>query len=244
MQGASRDPDMAYEQFLALKDSEHTKAVYKHYRNLAKPTGLGYPGGLGPDTFITYAAGTFGVKITRDEAVSLQNTWKETFPEMPMYFNWINNDAVDLRYSDCVEGDRYHYTTPFGLYRPNTAYCPTANGNGLQSPSAEGAKLGVIQVVRSCYDPTVRSILGPDEFGYPVRPNLFIHDEIMGDIRIDDKLQPRIAEIQRLMVQSMVQVTPDVRARSEAALMWRWDKEAEAVYDSDNNLIPWIPKAA
>lgn len=240
---APDDKDECYELFMQFKKSDDPEewSFWKHYRTLAKPTGLGYPGGLGPETFVAYAKATYGVIIDLETAELLRDVWKATFDEMPEYFNYINRQCIDERFSEGRDR-RYAYSTPFGMYRPNADYCAAANGLGLQSPSAEGAIWGVIQTVRACFDPTMRSILGDDSKGPTTRPICFIHDEQLGEVRDDDRVHDRVMEIVRIMVQSMKQVTPDVEARAEAALMRRWDKRAEPVYNEAGRLIPWEPK--
>lgn len=233
----SDDPDIAYSDFMCYKssDDEAERKFWKHYRTLAKPTGLGYPGGLGAKTFVAYAKATYGVVISKEEAEELQWIWKNTFPEMEEYFDFIKKDCVDDRFS--MPGETvYAYTTPFGMLRPNANFCPAANGLGLQSPSAEGAILSVIQVVRASLDPSMGSIL----YG-GVRPICFVHDEILGEVVNDDLRHDRVMEICDLMIKSMRQVTPDVNVGAEPALMERWDKRAEPVYDENGKLAVWTP---
>lgn len=50
-----------YKDFVALKAME--PKFYKHWRKFAKPVGLGYPGGLGANTFMSLAKKTYGVDV-------------------------------------------------------------------------------------------------------------------------------------------------------------------------------------
>lgn len=52
-----------YEDFLHLKASK--PEFFKHWRKFAKPVGLGYPGGLGANTFMSLAKKTYGVNIMK-----------------------------------------------------------------------------------------------------------------------------------------------------------------------------------
>lgn len=239
------DPDENYHYFMGYKKSEDEdkRKFFKLYRTFAKPTGLGYPGGLGPDTFVAYAKATYGIIIDRPTAVLLREVWKATYPEMVLYFEFINNECIDHRHSTAEER-KYTYRTPYGMVRPNCDYCAAANGLGLQSPSAEGALTGLINVVRAVFDPSMGSILADDEKGPRVRPIGFVHDEIVGEIRDGDPAQRHlwVQEISELMVQGMRQVTPDVEARVEPALMRSWTKAAEPVYDENGILQIWEPK--
>jgi DNA polymerase I-like protein with 3'-5' exonuclease and polymerase domains len=225
------------------------RKFYKHYRTLAKPTGLGYPGGLGPDTFIAYAKATFQVVIDRDTAEQLRELWRSTFPEMKLYHDWINSQAIDphapaqARQRDdgsTFISRKYAYTSPMGMYRAGCDFCAAANGKALQTPSAEGAKLAIWNVVRACVDPSRGSILYPDALGARCRPLAFVHDEFVGEVS-EDCVQEVIVEVSALMVEAMRYITPDVKVGVGPALMRRWDKRAEAVFDESGCLTVWEP---
>ena len=55
------DADEVYAYFITLKKDD--KKFFKWWRNFAKPVGLGYPGGLGPATFISIAGSTYYTDI-------------------------------------------------------------------------------------------------------------------------------------------------------------------------------------
>ena len=52
-----------YEDFLKLKATDNK--LFKHWRKFAKPVGLGYPGGLGANTFMSLAKKSYGVNIMK-----------------------------------------------------------------------------------------------------------------------------------------------------------------------------------
>ena len=52
-----------YEDFLKLKATD--PKFFKHWRKFAKPVGLGYPGGLGANTFMSLAKKSYGVNIMK-----------------------------------------------------------------------------------------------------------------------------------------------------------------------------------
>lgn len=239
--------DFIYEAFYAFKDHEdpELKKFYKHYRTFAKPTGLGFPGGLGPDTFIQYAKDTYGVVVDKATAKQLKQIWLETFPEFSQYFEWINKQCIDHRNSGRLYTDddgrtrkktTYAYSTTFGMHRAGADYCAAANGAALQGFSAEGAKLGVLDVVRNCFDPSQGSVLYGRMF-----PIAFIHDEQLSEVLLDDLTHEVCHEASRLMVNAMQAITPDVKAGASPVLMRRWDKRAEAVYDENGRLTFWEP---
>lgn len=219
--------------FLAAKDDPDPKVVefFKHYRKLAKPTGLGYPGGLGAQKFIQFAKESYGVRVNLETAKQLRELWFDAFPEMRDYFAHVNKHCEDT-YN---EGD-YCYDTPLGMHRAGASYCATANGLGLQSPAAEGATAAVWNVVRACYDPSYDSILKE------VHPLAFIHDEILAEIPDNEYKDARAREIAYIMVESMKNLTPDVNIRATPVLMVRWNKDAEQVFDEQGMLKIWTPK--
>lgn len=219
-----------YEEFRALKDSdsEDERAFYKHWRKFAKPTGLGYPGGLGARTFITYARGTYDVQVDLETAKALKDIWLETYPEMVDYFRHINRDLKDP-----WNQDRYAYETTFGMLRRGATYCAAANGLGLQAFAAEGALLGLYEVGRASHDVRLGSVLF-DNF----KPWGFVHDEILGDVRLALAHECYEAAAD-LMIKSMRKVTPDVACRVEPALMLKWNKFADPVYDEEGRLALW-----
>ncbi len=239
--------DQQYALFIALKKSPEETEEFKffvHYRTLAKPTGLGYAGGLGPDTFIVYAKGQYGVKIDRDTAVLCREVWRETYPEMPNdYFPFLTRVLrdVDNTRTEVIEGrpvtkQRFWYHTPLGMLRRGCSFTEGANGLALQSPGAELAKLGLIAVARKCFDHS-------QAWAYYQLYRLlaFIHDELLGEVA------PHVAhevatEVQRIMVEAGQAVVPDVKLTAEAALMLRWSKSAKPRYDENKRLVPWVPK--
>ena len=219
--------DHIYEAFMLLKEHEKTKKFFKHYRTFAKPTGLGYPGGLGPKTFIKYAKSTYGFKIGLDTAQLLRNVWFDTFPEMREYLTWINENCEDPNHPD-----KFAYISPMGMYRANCAYTSACNGKALQTPAAEGAKLAIWLVQRACYDPTEKSPL----YGcYLVN---FLHDELIVEVPDNNEADRRANEISRLMLLAMEEVCKTVPIKVEPTLMYRWDKFVEPTFNTEGNLIP------
>ena len=221
---------------------------YAHYYKFAKPTGLGFPGGLGPKTFVTYAKGTFGVDLDQSTAVDLRDIWKDTYPEAAEYLKWINKHGVTDRFpaksitknGNTFESQSFAYTTPMGLHRGRCDYCACANGKGLQSPGAEGALRAVNWITREIYEPSTSIIANTTRQW--IRPTLFIHDEIFGEVWLDDMTTARIDRMGEIMVKAMEVTTPNVKAAVEPALMMVWNKKAEEVRDDKGNLKIWYPK--
>lgn len=227
---STNDPMKIYTEFLKYKETDF--AFYKKFRTFAKPVDLGYPGGLGTDTFIGFAKAKYDISISIPEALEMKRIWLQTFPEMEYYFEWVKYQCKDSK----NPGD-FAYFTPLGMYRAGATFCACANGAGLQSPTAEGAKGALFQISKRCYDKTMKSILYRAAF-----PVMFIHDEIVTELRHDDILYERAVEISKVMNETMQEIMSDVKISSESALMHYWDKDAEPVYDENDRLIVWEPK--
>ena len=193
----------------------------KLYRNFSKPTGLGYPGGLGSTTMVTFAKATYGVNISIDQAEQFKKLWHGTYPEMEQFFKWVNNQSD----KDGPQGGGYCYETQ-GLrrFRAGATFCATANGKAMQSLSSDGAKRSVAWVARA-------SLGGIESGPYSILagciPKAFIHDENLVAIPDDDLLTVRSLLLCQLMVRAMECSMPDVRITVEPALMRRWTKGAE-----------------
>ena len=227
----SENDEICYDLFRKLRDSDklEDRNLYKHYRTFAKPTGLGYPGGLGPHTFIDFARISYGVEVNLQQAKLFRELWLSTYPEMVQFFRWVTEQQ------DPNNVEKYSYTSSLGMYRAGVSYCSTANGKAMQTLSAEGAKKAVFAVSRACYDKTLDSCL------YGCYPLSFIHDEILLEIPDDKWTSERADEVARIMISEMQTVMPDVTITVNPSLMFRWYKEAETIYDEEGQLMIWKP---
>lgn len=247
-EGILSDPIAVYEAFMECKKhaDENVRKFWKFWRTLAKPIGLGYPGGLGPDTMTGIASKPpYSITITSEQAHEFREMWREVYPEMPKFFEWVNaqtdeyNDGEVNPETGRVE-KLYYYITQLGMVRRGASFCAAANGKCMQSPGAEGAKMAMIRLARACYDPTQKSIL----FG--CRPIAFVHDQVIGETTEDQSLwHDQCMEVRRIMCESMQLVLPDIKMRSdEAHLTSVWSKKSVPTFDANGRLIPWTPSRA
>lgn len=217
---------------------------FNFYRKLAKPTDLGFPGGLGPSTMVIFAKGTYKTNMTEEVARKCREVWLETLPEMELYLNWVNRDCRDPHHKAIyveIEGKKklqpfYCYDTPLGMHRARCKFTEAANGAGLQAFAAEGALGALYEVCKAMYLAPKTSVLG---CCFPIN---FIHDEILWECPEDKYIGHRIDEVDNLMVNAMEKITPDVKARTESVVMRRWYKEAKPVFDDNGKIIPWEPE--
>ena len=204
------------------------KKVAGHWRNFAKPTGLGYPGGLGPSTLVTFARTTYEISITEPQAEQFRDIWRGTYPEMPQYFYWVNDQVDHSRPGE----DLYCYETQgFNRFRAGATFCATANGKSMQSLSADGAKRSVGWMARACFGGAPKGSVYTLLAG--CLPMAFIHDENMLAIPDDDLATERALLASLLMVRAMECHMPDVAQYVEPACMRRWTKAAEAEWVDD-----------
>jgi len=233
-EGLEGDADGIYFAFMEFKGcgNEKLEKLFKHYRTFAKPTGLGYPGGLGADTFIEFARKTYGVIVEdRELAVRLKDLWFQTYPEAEKYLKqWVETQKDDINREDENGNGGYCYTSPLGMFRANSNYCATANGKALQTPSAEGAKIAIFSLMRRCIDPAMEDPL----FGKAMLW-AYVHDEIIFEIDVEHaaELAPYAS---KLMRQSMAKIIPDVKLVADPSYMFHWLKGAhglDVVWDMD-----------
>lgn len=203
-----------YEDMVANKKDP----TVKMYRQMSKAANFGYPGGLGAETFITFARGGYGVILSLAEAQKVKNDWLETYPEMVKYFKFINdlNDGNGNYVVEQANTDRV---------RAGCHFCSACN-TYFQGLTADGAKQGIIDCSKACYT---------DESSpaYGCAPVAFIHDEILFEIPEEGGPERWTAitdELSRIMVEGMKPVMPGIRVEVEPSLMRRWSKKADPVY--------------
>lgn len=218
-------------------EAEYRRTVKKlaaKYRDMAKPVGLGYPGGLGSKTMVVFAKTVYHVDFTAEQADTFRDLWLATYPEMKDYFDWVNKQ-VDYENRESDGSSKYCYETPgFRRFRAGATYCAVANGASMQSLSADGAKRSVAWLQRAC--------CGGIEEGNPYRIldkclHLgFIHDENLIAIPYDALMTERALAIEKIMIEAMKVHMSHVRITAEPALMTRWTKGAEPEWVPDSHL--------
>lgn len=128
--------------------------------------------------------------------------------------------------NDSRFSDKYKAVTLTGRLRVNCSFCAAAN-TIFQGLAADCSKEAGWRLLKEGY------IL-----------NNFVHDEWIAAIPMDRHLTARAEYMARIMIEEMQKITPDVKVKAEAALMYRWSKAAEPWYDGEHDLLPWemVPK--
>ena len=217
-----------------------TKAFLKekvpdNLRQYAKAANFGFPGALGVDTFYKNCRET-GIKLTYDEAKEMRDAWLNTFTEMQDHMRPLkaSKTAIVMRefglrkHDDDEEedddiGGEYKAVLPCGQVRNHCSYNAACNTQ-FQGTTAVGAKLAGWNLVYN---------------GYGDRLLNFVHDEYLYWL-LPLELRQHIPIIERLMIDGMKQVIPDVKVGVESSCMLHWDKKATVFADLqwDDNGLP------
>ena len=195
------------------------KIEYRKPRQHAKEGNFGFPGGLGEERFLSGCQAKGMIDMTIKDAEQLKEMWFKTFPEMKEY----------MRPTACpsLAGSNqqmYQAVTLTGRLRRYCSFNSACN-YPFQGLAADGAKVALWQLYKA---------------GFKVVN--FIHDEVIVELPEDSAVE-QLAVIEKIMADAMCEILPDMsRIKTESALMRRWYKEAEAVYDQSGKLTVWEPK--
>lgn len=208
----------------------------KKARQHAKVANFGFPGGLGAQKLTEYAAATFGVQISVQEAKELKSLWLSKWPEMGDYFQLCSRrlkDACDIQLPDGSWKNvacGYQKQLFTNRYRGKCTYTKMCN-TLFQGLGADGAKWAGFLIAENqwCNE---NSVL----FGS--RTVNFIHDEFIVEVEENHEKASHCAdELARLMCKGMNEFLPDCPVRAEPVLMQRWLKGAKSERDEKGLLI-------
>jgi DNA polymerase-1 len=171
--------------------------------------------------------------------------WKEIRPYWRFVMQELSaNDEITQYVSNRVRG------SPHG---------PAAANSYFQGLAADGAKRAVIGLTAEMYmrGPALEASLARKEgqverlkalWGsnmesplYGSRLPNFVHDETFTEL-LRRNLHDAAYRQAEVMVEKMREVVPDVLVKVEPAAMYFWDKSADAKFDDEKKLIPWVPK--
>lgn len=213
---------ITYEAATALKKAKDPD--FDNIRNCAKPLNFGKPGGLGPDTMMSFAAKGYGVKRPREFWAEAIMVFMQTWPEMRQYFAAIS----------ALEGYRkgsYNVIQPWSRrLRAGATYCSACNSI-FQGLGSDVAKLAGWLIFKACYVDRSSPLFG-------ARIVLFVHDQFMVEIE-ESRAVAGAAEVERLMNLAGSTVLPDVPVRCEPILARRYSKMAHRTTDENGILTAW-----
>jgi DNA polymerase-1 len=191
-------------------------------RLVAKVGNFGFPGGLGKDSFVEYAASSYKVTITVEKAAELKGFWLAQWPEARAYFDWIAKKEQDSGIS------MQRFVT--GSWRSGMRYTVACN-DPFQSLGATAATWAGYDLARACYYERDHILFGS-------RPVNFIHDQYLVEVLDDERAHDRAMSVASIMVAAAKRVIPDVTPKVDPLLCRYWSKDAKAIY-KDERLVPW-----
>lgn len=211
-----------YEEVYANRKKEQWA---KDARQMSKPANFGYPGGLGAKTFRVFAKASYGVELDEDQAVALRNGWFAMLSEARPYLDYIARVAE-------IDGEIIQVRS--NRVRGGIRFTDAANGF-FQALAADCAKDAGFYLAEACYTLPESPLFG-------CRIVNFVHDEFIFEVPED----PHRAHAAAMAANEIMEAAgrrwmPQVPPKSEPALMRRWYKGAEAVYE-DGLLRPWEPR--
>jgi DNA polymerase-1 len=248
---------ISYPEFmLAYKDKTHQNHKYfKAMRQAAKAANFGFPGGMGAAKLVL-AQRKMGLRFCQTMRSDLEPCGSEKVTQWKgrdvtpickncvrladeLRFQWLKKWPGMTRYFYHAQhlaetGSAEQFVSR--RVRGGLEFSSAAN-TLFQGLAADGAKFALRQVTRACYDSTQGDFLFAR-----CRPVLFAHDEIVS-ILAEGSAHLTAPRKARIMIEAMRQYTPDVEIKAEPALMLRWYKDAEPVFDEQGRLIPWEPKS-
>lgn len=262
---ATKDPGRLHTDFAAKMANRVGDALFyaqakikgtpeENLRFMAKAGNFGYPGMMGPVKF-AQAKRKEGIRLC------LKAGWAEKCG-VEKITEW-NGFTYTPTCKRCVEVGAWlkdEYTGMWGEIKPywkiiqsllaaddgritqlvservrGGCSAPAAANTLFQGLAADGAKRALRLITREAYCDR-RSPL------YGSRLVAFAHDETFMEHREDVSHEAAHRQAE-LMVQGMHEVIPNVCVVAEPALMRRWYKKAEPVYEN-GRLVPWEPKEA
>jgi DNA polymerase I len=196
--------------------------VVKENRQLAKPVNFGLPGGMGASRLVEYMRVSAGIYIEEKEAYRLKAAWLKQWPEVPDYFKYVANG---------VEEHGWFKDPISGFVRGGLGFTDGCNTR-FQHRASAMSKAAMFEASRRCYSVRKSALYGS-------RVVAFIHDELLAEVPIA-RAHEAAHELAQVMLDAGKHFAPDVKSKAEPALMERWYKGAEAVFEN-GKLVPWRP---
>lgn len=193
-------------------------------RLVAKVGNFGFPGGLGAESFVEYAASSYKVNLTVEQARDLKRFWLAQWPEARAYFDWVAGRENESTGTVALQ----RFVT--GSFRSGMSYTVACN-DPFQSLGATAATWAGYDLARACYHEKDHVLFGS-------RPVNFIHDQYLVEVLDDEHAHERATAVGKIMVDAAKRAIPDVTPKVEPLLCRYWSKDAKAVY-KDGRLVPW-----
>jgi len=207
--------------------------LVKDKRQKAKGPNFGFPGGMGAPRFVEHMRAQDPPEFyTLEEAEEVRSQWFAQWPEARAYFRWV----------DSVSQEGWIRQFISRRVRGGMGFSDTANGF-FQGLAADMSKCATYEVVMRCYTGE-RSHGWVDDHKPSAlegsRVVAFVHDELIAEVP-KHRAHEAAHELADVMLQAARRYAPDVKSKAEPALMSKWYKGAEPVYQN-GVLVPWVPE--
>ena len=171
---------------------------------------------LGASDLRIKRTGKFEYALVQDEIVTIKKFVFDLYPELEEFLKvthkkflngkskWVKND-----FGEWEEEELYRYQVG-DFVRDNCTYTQMCNGNLMQSPSAIGAQKAMNRIIRTYWN-------SPDVF-----PQIFAHDEVIGEIRKD--CYELLEGVSNILMEEMQSVLTSVRIAVEESVSDYWQK--------------------
>lgn len=231
---ASRFLGVGYEEGIALKKAGDKQ--FKNLRQAAKPVNFGVPGLMGAFRMVSAAqkdgavfcelngeTDCIGSKCRKcfKYAKSYLHLYNKEWPDVSEYHRWVEKQDLDSFVSPCT-----------GFVRGKLFPSEAAN-HSFQHLTSRCTKLAIQRLARKMYTDKSSALYGS-------RMVAFYHDEAFAELP-EDRAVDAAWEMAKIVEDSANEFTPDVKADCKPALMRRWYKAAETVYDEKGKLTIWNP---
>lgn len=233
--GGRIDGVETYAEALAL----HEAGVLKKARQAAKAVNFGRPGGLGPNTMVSYAAKSYGVFRSKDQWKVLLDKWSDLWIEMPAYFGYIESCESSPQSKNFLVPQ-----VQSGRLRAGATYTAACNSN-YQGLGADVAKLAGLYLWRASYIRNIDPILFGGGAGLrttQLRPGHFIHDQFLCEAR-ESKAAEQLPRVEYWCRKAAIEMLPDygqaMAAKTHALIAKRWSKQAERIEDPSGKIGIW-----
>lgn len=222
---------LPFDEFMRLYKAGDKEA--KAARQLAKVANYGFPGGLGAETFVSYAytGSDKQIRLTVAEAQRLRNLWLSTWPEMLEYFALIKSKR------DPKTGYYMIEHVHSGIVRACSSFTKAAN-SPFQSMGASCAKAGLVLVTKECYVDRDSPLFG-------ARVVNMIHDQLLVEIPFEkwgpERTSDAAFRVAKLFADGAKEYLTRVDIHCDPILSIVWSKDAKQLKDSDGQLKIWHP---
>ena len=191
-------------------------------RNAAKVANFGFPGGLGPETFVEYAATSYKVYLTLDQAKALKEMWLRSWPEARPYFEIVSRVVDEIGSVQQLYSNRY---------RGGITYTKACN-TYFQGLGADIAKHAGYLIAHACYTQEASPLYGS-------RPVNFVHDQFIVETLDNANAHDAAMAVAQIMHEATLPFLKCVTMRPvEPLLCRRWSKKAKPVF-VEGRLVPW-----